>query len=739
MKLSIEPGFPHPATQPPVPRRHRPVTLGALAGGLLVALGPALEAQPQPDSAPLVQASVPGEWTVTERGPHHRVHERIEVLDLGGGRVERVPHRYVELAMGLHYRDHGQWLPSQELIEAHPGGAVAQRGPHKVIFSPNVLDPWCLDIESPDGQRLRAQALGLTCTDAAGRSVVIAQLRDTEGLILGNNRVIYPDCFDGIAADLRYTYTQAGFEQDVILRGPLPHPAALGLDPNTTRLQVMTEFLVEQQPRKTVRESGGMRDEILDFGTLYLQPGRAFSLETPSPKQARVTVSKRWEVIDGRSILIEELDWPALSRAIQSVPRLRGACTPSTNLNSIASTPFRIPGIDRRPRPARPLAFAAATPDQPGYVLDWRLALSTNHLVLAADTTYYVSGEVNVTGSLTIEGGTVVKYDNTNYCHLFLDSGTFDCQTAPYRPATFTSMHDNSIGETIPGSNDGPAADTQNYLLVFNDVDVDIHNIHLSYGYDPLTTYYGSLKLRDSQFTRNRWPIYVVGSSPVTLDNILIDATSDDALYLQDADVTAAHLTVHDCYNLLWNASWPWTSSLWLTNSLLVNVDYLNLGNDTTLTTNTVVHTTGTNLFQTVGAGRFYLPTNSPWLDAAVNLGMDFSRKTTRPPVHTTLGITNDTTLVPVVPRDTDTPDIGYHYPVIDYLPDNWTLTNATLTIDPGVVLATMYTNYGLWLQGNCTLNALGTPTDPIWLTRYNAVQETNNKLGSNLYIRQLN
>ncbi|MCU0771713.1 MAG: hypothetical protein MUE94_08105, partial [Verrucomicrobia bacterium] len=52
-------------------------------------------------------------WTVTERGPHHRVHERIEVLDLGGGRVERIPHRYVELASGLHYWEDKQWKASK--------------------------------------------------------------------------------------------------------------------------------------------------------------------------------------------------------------------------------------------------------------------------------------------------------------------------------------------------------------------------------------------------------------------------------------------------------------------------------------------------------------------------------------------------------------------------------------------------------------------------------------------------
>ena len=73
----------------------------------------------------MAQASAPGEWTIIERGPHHQVHERIELLDLGGGRVERIPHRHVELASGMHYWDNGQWKESKAQFTVLPSGYPA--------------------------------------------------------------------------------------------------------------------------------------------------------------------------------------------------------------------------------------------------------------------------------------------------------------------------------------------------------------------------------------------------------------------------------------------------------------------------------------------------------------------------------------------------------------------------------------------------------------------------------------
>ena len=67
------------------------------------------------------------------------------------------------------------------------------------------------------------------------------------------------------------------------------------------------------------------------------------------------------------------------------------------------------------------------------------------------DTTYLLDGYFNVTGTTTFEGGTVIKADVNG--EIDIDpTGTIVCQTAPYRPAIFTSLNDDSVGESMAWS-----------------------------------------------------------------------------------------------------------------------------------------------------------------------------------------------------------------------------------------------------------------------------------------------
>ena len=86
--------------------------------------------------------------------------------------------------------------------------------------------------------------LGLSYYDtASGNSVLIAEIKDCAGKLVAPNEVLYEDAFSGLDADVRYTYTKGGFEQDVILRERPPGPEAWGLNPATARLVILTEFL----------------------------------------------------------------------------------------------------------------------------------------------------------------------------------------------------------------------------------------------------------------------------------------------------------------------------------------------------------------------------------------------------------------------------------------------------------------------------------------------------------------
>ena len=123
--------------------------------------------------------------------------------------------------------------------------------------------------------------------------------------------------------------------------------------------------------------------------------------------------------------------------------------------------------------------------------------------------------------------------------------------------------------------------------------------------------------------------------------------------------------------------------------------------------------------FQTVGGGSFYLATNSNFHNVGTpnidpTLLASLKQKTTYPPmVYSNVTIITNLTLSPQAPRDTGAaPDLGYHYDLLDYVVDKLLVTNATLTITNGTVLAT-YNEPGIQLENGGSIVSIGTPTAP--------------------------
>jgi len=155
--------------------------------------------------------------------------------------------------MNVFSETEGKWVPASDEIELVNGGAIAARTQAKVTFLPNLNDPQPpISLYLPDGRPLRSQIVGLAYTERdTGKSVFISELKDSVGQVVGRNQVVYPDAFDSIKADVRYTVTQSFFEQDVIIREQLPSPEAMGLNPKTARLEVWTEFFDGPEPEKS--------------------------------------------------------------------------------------------------------------------------------------------------------------------------------------------------------------------------------------------------------------------------------------------------------------------------------------------------------------------------------------------------------------------------------------------------------------------------------------------------------
>ena len=178
-----------------------------------------------------------------ERGPNHKLWQR-ETFEQGpDGQIITHVHQYKELATGMHYLQNGQWVESQELIEPYASGAIAQYGSSQIIFANNLNTEGAIDVQTVDGQRLTSNILGLGYYDSStGQAVLIAQIKDSSGAIVTGNQVVYRDAFDGVKADVQYTYRKSGMEQDVILRAQPPTPESFGLSSATTELEILTEF-----------------------------------------------------------------------------------------------------------------------------------------------------------------------------------------------------------------------------------------------------------------------------------------------------------------------------------------------------------------------------------------------------------------------------------------------------------------------------------------------------------------
>ncbi|HPC62901.1 MAG TPA: hypothetical protein PKX23_19730, partial [Verrucomicrobiota bacterium] len=140
--------------------------------------------------------------------------------------------------------------------------------------------------------------------------------------------------------------------------------------------------------------------------------------------------------------------------------------------------------------------------------------------------------------------------------------------------------------------------------------------------------------------------------------------------------------------------------------------------------------------FETQGAGWYYLAPGSGFQNAGTlevdNALLQTLRRgtTARPPAWSNLTVASALTLAPAVARDTDAPDLGYHYPPLDLLVTGpVTVTNASLALTNGVVVGG---GDGTWflLRAGVPVSSIGSATAPDRFTDYRTVQEQPVKLG---------
>lgn len=653
---------------------------------------------------------------ILEKGQHHRVWSHVTSSTAADGTIVLRTNRYTELAINLYYRnEQNELIESRESIEIVPGGALAAQGAHKVGFAANANTAGAINMLTTDGKRLRSHVLGLAYINArTGETLWIAQIRDSIGELVGENQIIYRDAFNsdgsGIKADIRYTYTRAGLEQDIIFRegGAPPSPEAYGFaaaDVENIRLEVVTEFIEAPTPQLTgaalsvvapqQRVAMAMPefiDQTVDFEAMRMEAGQAFPLDGENIPQESVPTGKRWHQQDGRTFLIEAVDYSAIKSHLDTL-----TTKPDGQKQARA---FGKPGVGHFfPNPPlrakaenKMLKTASLGKKERGFVIDYNITSGVTNFVFRADTTYYVgNSQYTLWGSNNvIEGGTVIKYTNTTGLAILRIHQGLDCQTSPYHPALLTSMHDNSVGDIIANSTGNPT----NYcsagmLWLGNSFGgyFNLHDLRLSHAY---RAFYGTTSVKadisNCQVIHSAFALKN-NASFWNIRNILIANSLNAFDGVSPHTNSVENMTLFAVSNMV-IAGLPAVN---LTNALLIGVT----NGVAWAGANVETNLNGAGIFQTVGSGAYYLATNSPYRGVGTtnvnqSLLAALRDRTTYPPDLLTNVIATNLTLSPKAVRDTNASavDLGYHYDAIDYLFQDVAITNATLTLTNGVCIA---------------------------------------------------
>ncbi len=738
-------------------------------------------------------------WTeevnIVEAGPNHRVMQVVREESDPWGKTKLVPHQWQELATGLNRWDEDAkaFVPAEVQFEPlNTGHVIARKTAHQLILSPELSAEGAVELWGPENLHLRSTVLGIGVVDSVtGTNYLLATAKEKAELeVVSDSEVLIRDAFDSLSADIRYTIGLNCFEQDLILREQLTPEllADLGVNPKNARLFLMTEFFRPPQPRtkpsKVATTSGKvLADTTLEFGSMTIGAGRAFSEEEGQTKsaagnavQCSIGVGKEWKVLDGRQFLIESVQYEDLAPILEKLPVLdqaradtvKSKGTQMASLTKAKTTrQAKAPRFEHGklllgetkvvsiPRSSKGLAMGRTS----GATIDYETVFSQSGLTLKSDTTYYVTGSVTLSGTTTIEGGTVVKYAANASSKITLDG--IHCRTDRYRPAIFTSVHDDTVGQVIvPDSNHNPwtsyAATIA--LQLPNSTVTTLEHLRISHAaraiYVPGTYSTGI----PTNTTHNFRHLQIVHCER----GFDLNGVNYSGIYYYRA-LNAGNI-------LLQNVNWPicgayvlataehWTvdgaaqltnldgsgNTMTLRNSVLANVTSLGTvcytiaasynGFYNTSVSGSPAWTVYQTPFESVGAGAHYLTAASGFQDKGTSsiesaLSLAIKKKTTYAPIELTAIITSDTVLRPQAQRDTNTLDLGFHYDPLDYTMSGIAVNNATLLLTNGVALG-VYGSCGLELQSGAKLRSEGDPINLNQLVRYQLVQEQTDATG---------
>ena len=643
--------------------------------------------------------------------------------------------QFTELQDGLCHRVGDQLVDSSEEIQITSTGGQMTNCAYSAFFNSQLNQQGAVSVVLPEGGTISTKIIGISYWDSAsGQTILLSELGDSTGQLLPSKTdVIYPNIFpNDFACDCKYTLTKAGLSQDLILRQQPPDPGSVGMTngSQTVWLQILTEIFDPPAVGISPSWDGGIENDYLSFGQMAMPQGYAFII---GDEAERVPVFKQLKVLDGRTVLIEQVPLQVIAAQLQTLPPPPAPAggsqnPPPSGIRHKLSPKLRLPPPQLAKRSSGGLKLAAKTARPEGLVLDYLLVTTTGSKTLACDTTYYVSGSVTI-GTLTVEGGTVVKIITNSATAGITVSTNLIWNTASYRPAVFTSSFDNSTGDKITGSTGNPATNfAGNIALNLSALSSpNISNVRFSYLSNALSG--SAITVSDAQFVQCYSVFAGTATNTFWLRNVLgyklgslQSGSGSSAL-----TVSAENITLHFCTNFL---NFVAGSSVSLTNCLFVCATNFLAGNTTNVVSSAILND-DTGVFQTVGAGSAYLADGSVYRASGTTnnlnpaLILDLQLKTTCPPLVFAAGTySTNLALFPRAARNTNSsPDIGYSYDPLDYVFSAAVITNCTLSLSNGVAVGT-YGSLGLQLAQGGAIISQGLPNRVNRIVRFNTAQE---------------
>jgi hypothetical protein len=422
---------------------------------------------------------------IVERDSNHEIVESIRPAANG---TTIITNHYTRIGNGLNYKDElGQWVAARPNVQSFSQGIICTGASYQVIIATNLNVSGAVQLLTSDKKELISSPLGIALYDPeSGKNVLIAQITNCQAELISSNEILYADAFQGsgIQASIVYRYDVGHFSQDMkLLKQPTVNPADFGMG-SRTRLEILTEFQRSPIPNKTQhvlnRETNptlratmvepDIVDERLNFGEMWMESGRAFHQDRTDPQQPPnrgIRVAKQWTKIDGRTILIESVPWDAanaqwsetLKQSDQPTSHRRADSKfqlPKHQMARTDTSPFKARLAQITGSPAKALVFGARNGVnlENAFVMDYTLVEGGGPITtFSSGETYMIPYQATCYGEVQFNSGAILKYGS--FAGLNVEghiSGLFF--GGP--PVVFTSINDDSIGETNEDSTGFP-------------------------------------------------------------------------------------------------------------------------------------------------------------------------------------------------------------------------------------------------------------------------------------------